>query len=71
MPDKESQVPKGHKYDATSIKVLGGIEAVLFSRLSKGESEDLESLLPSLMYFVVLPYEGHEAASGELAVKAG
>jgi DNA gyrase subunit B len=28
MPDNESQVPKGHKYDATSIKVLGGIEAV-------------------------------------------
>ncbi|MGA8144429.1 MAG: DNA topoisomerase (ATP-hydrolyzing) subunit B [Candidatus Acidiferrales bacterium] len=28
MPDKESSAPKGHKYDATSIKVLGGIEAV-------------------------------------------
>ena len=25
------------------------------------------SLLPSLMYFAVLPYEGHEAASEELA----
>ena len=28
MADKESSAPKGHKYDATSIKVLGGIEAV-------------------------------------------
>jgi DNA gyrase subunit B len=28
MADKDSSVPKGHKYDATSIKVLGGIEAV-------------------------------------------
>jgi DNA gyrase subunit B len=28
MGDKESSAPKGHKYDATSIKVLGGIEAV-------------------------------------------
>jgi DNA gyrase subunit B len=28
MPDNESSAPKGHKYDATSIKVLGGIEAV-------------------------------------------
>ena len=27
----------------------------------------VESLLPSLMYFVVLPYEGHEVASEELA----
>src|ERR1700751_680399 len=28
MADNESSAPKGHKYDATSIKVLGGIEAV-------------------------------------------
>jgi DNA gyrase subunit B len=28
MGDKESTPAKGHKYDATSIKVLGGIEAV-------------------------------------------
>jgi len=27
MGDKES-VPKGHQYDAKSIKVLGGLEAV-------------------------------------------
>ena len=32
--------------------------------------EDLESLLPSLMYFVVLPYEGHEAAGEEFALEA-
>ncbi len=28
MAEKESSSAKGHKYDATSIKVLGGIEAV-------------------------------------------
>jgi DNA gyrase/topoisomerase IV subunit B len=28
MAEKESSGAKGHKYDATSIKVLGGIEAV-------------------------------------------
>ena len=33
--------------------------------------DDLEPLLPSLMYFAVLPYEGHEAASEELAIGAG
>jgi hypothetical protein len=47
--------------------IVGGIEALLYSRLNRGETEDLESLLPSLMYFAVLPYEGHEAASEELA----
>lgn len=55
----------------TASAIVGGVEAVLYSRLCKGEVEELESLLPSLMYFVVLPYEGHEAASEELAVEAG
>lgn len=48
--------------------IVGGIEALLYSRLTRGETGDLESLLPSLMYFAVLPYEGHEAASEELAL---
>lgn len=46
--------------------VVGGIESVLYARLQKGETADLESLLPSLMYFAVLPYEGREAAAEEL-----
>ena len=50
---------------------MGGIEALLYARLCKGEFADIESLLPSLMYFVVLPYEGHEAAGEELALEAG
>jgi AcrR family transcriptional regulator len=55
----------------TASAIVGGVEAVLYSRLGKGELHELETLLPSLMYFVVLPYEGHEAASEELAVEAG
>lgn len=51
--------------------IVGGIEALLYSRLHRGETDDLESLLPSLMYFAVLPYEGHEAASEELALAVG
>lgn len=47
--------------------IVGGIEALLYSRINKGETAELESLLPSLMYFAVLPYEGHEVASEELA----
>jgi len=46
--------------------VVGGIESVLYARLQKGETEDLDSLLPSLMYFAVLAYAGQEAASEEL-----
>lgn len=57
--------------DITAAGVVGGVEALLYSRLNKGELDDLDSLLPSLMYFIVLPYEGHEAASEELAVALG
>lgn len=45
--------------------VAGGIEAVLYSRINNGEN-DLRSLLPSLMYFAVLPYAGARSAAEEL-----
>lgn len=51
----------------TATGIIGGVESLLYARLCKGDHESLEALLPSLMYFVVLPYEGHEAASEELA----
>jgi AcrR family transcriptional regulator len=46
--------------------IVGGIESVLYARLQKGETDDLNALLPSLMYFAVLAYAGNEAASEEL-----
>ncbi|MGE5527437.1 MAG: TetR/AcrR family transcriptional regulator [Methanosarcina sp.] len=48
--------------------IVGGVESLLYSRLCKHEYDKLESLLPSLMYFVVLPYEGHKAAGEAFAV---
>jgi AcrR family transcriptional regulator len=50
-----------------SAGIVGGIEALLYDRLNRDETDDLESLLPSLMYFAVLPFEGQAAASAELA----
>ena len=52
----------------TASGIVGGVESLLYSRLCKQEHHQLEALLPSLMYFVVLPYEGHEAASEAFAV---
>jgi AcrR family transcriptional regulator len=46
--------------------VVGGIESVLYARLQKKETAELEALLPSLMYFAVLAYAGQEAAGEEL-----
>jgi AcrR family transcriptional regulator len=62
LPESDSQTP------VTASGIVGGIESLLYSRLCKQEYDQLESLLPSLMYFVVLPYEGHEAASEAFAV---
>jgi AcrR family transcriptional regulator len=62
MPNAPSYSP------ITAAGIVGGVEALLYSRLNKGEIDDLDSLLPSMMYFLVLPYAGHEAASEELAV---
>jgi AcrR family transcriptional regulator len=52
----------------TASGVVGGVESLLYSRLCKQQYDQLESLLPSLLYFVVLPYEGHEAAGEALVV---
>ena len=54
--------------EVTASGIVGGVESLLYSRLCKQEYGQLEALLPSLMYFVVLPYEGHEAASEAFAV---
>jgi AcrR family transcriptional regulator len=65
-------LPFGRSFSPiTATGIVGGVEALLYARLCKGEYAQLESLLPSLMYFVVLPYEGHEAAGEELALEAG
>jgi AcrR family transcriptional regulator len=65
-------LPFGRSFSPiTATGIVGGVEALLYARLCKGEYAELEALLPSLMYFVVLPYEGHEAAGEELALEAG
>lgn len=66
-----AEAPAGEAPSAIAAAgIVGGIEALLYSRLNRGETDGIESLLPSLMYFAVLPYGGHAAASEELAVPA-
>ena len=62
LPEAEART------SATAIGIVGGVESLLYSRLCKHEYDKLEPLLPSLMYFVVLPYEGHKAAGEAFAV---
>ena len=64
-------LPAGTRYSAvTASGVVGGVESLLYGRLNKGQLDDLPALLSSLMYFAVLPYEGHLAASEELGLKS-
>jgi len=66
----EELLPDGGSQTSTTASgIIGGVESVIYSRLCKQECDQLEALLPSLMYFVVLPYEGHQAASEGFAVK--
>lgn len=50
--------------------VAAGILAVLHSRLASGRADDLERLLPELMYLAVLPYFGIDAATAEMRADA-
>jgi AcrR family transcriptional regulator len=64
-----AEAPAGEPPSAIAAAgIVGGIEALLYSRLNRGETADLATLLPSLMYFAVLPYEGQKVASEELAL---
>lgn len=69
--DSQAQklLPRGASHtEVTASGIVGGVESLLYSRLCKQEYDQIESLLPSLMYFVVLPYEGHQAAGEAFAV---
>jgi AcrR family transcriptional regulator len=68
LQTKELLPQAGSQGVVTASGIVGGVEALLYSRLCKQEYDQLEALLPSLMYFVVLPYEGHEAAGEAFAV---
>ena len=66
----EELLPDGSlQSETTASGIVGGVESLLYSRLCRQEYDQLEALLPSLMYFVVLPYEGHQAANEAFAVK--
>jgi AcrR family transcriptional regulator len=68
--DAREMLPATRHSAVTASGVVGGVEALLYARLNKGQMDDLPALLPSLMYFAVLPYEGHLAASEELGLKS-
>jgi AcrR family transcriptional regulator len=54
-----------HPPELTAETIVGGIYEVIYTRIVRGEIRELPRLLPDLMYSVVLPYAGPEAALSE------
>jgi AcrR family transcriptional regulator len=46
----------------TAETIVGGIYEVIYTRVVRGEIRELPGLLPEIMYAVILPYSGPEAA---------
>jgi hypothetical protein len=51
----------------TAETVVGGIYEVVYTRVLRGEIQELPRLLPDLIYSSLLPYMGVEAAREERA----
>jgi AcrR family transcriptional regulator len=61
------QTPLGARLPASvSRVVVGGAAALIFERIAAGRSAELRQLHPELLYFVLLPYLGHDRALEEM-----
>jgi AcrR family transcriptional regulator len=49
----------------TAETIVGGIYEVVYSRVLQGRTAELPLLLPDLLYSMLLPYIGHDAAKAE------
>jgi AcrR family transcriptional regulator len=59
---KESDLPE-EQLAWTASFIIGAIEGVISGRLARGETEDLQELVPELMYLIVASFEGRDAAA--------
>jgi AcrR family transcriptional regulator len=58
------ELPKSRRPPALTAETLvGGIYEVVYSRVLQGRGEELPTLLPDLLFSVLLPYLGQEQAA--------
>jgi hypothetical protein len=55
----------------TAETLVGGIYEVVYARVLQGHGEQLPALLPDLLFSVLLPYVGREAAGSLLEDERG
>lgn len=53
---------------AAAEATFGSIYAISLRRIEAGETDDVDSFVPELMYVAVRPYLGHEIAQEELSI---
>jgi AcrR family transcriptional regulator len=56
----------GESPAALRLSMIGGLSEVLYQEIVADRATDLPKMLPELMYALVLPFEGREAAEREL-----
>jgi AcrR family transcriptional regulator len=62
----DDQLPKrGRPPELVAETIVGGIYEVVYARIVQGRTAELPELLPDLMFSLLLPYVGHEAAKAE------
>ena len=65
-------LPDGRRPPAlTAETIIGGIYEIVYARVLQGQVGELPALLPDLVYWVLQPYVGHEAAKREAARAPG
>jgi AcrR family transcriptional regulator len=57
--------------EQVSRVVVGGVAGIVFEEVLTGHTNELLRLLPELLYTVLVPYIGHEAALEEMRAAAG
>lgn len=65
----EEQIGNEHLNEHSALTpdgIVGGVASFLYTRLVKGEVDEVEALVPSLQYFALVPYLGHGGASAEI-----
>jgi AcrR family transcriptional regulator len=62
---RDGGTPSEQRSWASSF-IVGAVEGVVAARLAEGETEDLQALVPELMYLIVASFQGRDAAAKEL-----
>jgi AcrR family transcriptional regulator len=63
----EEELPKrGRPPELTAQTVVGGLYEVIYTRVIEERMDELPELVPDLLFSMLLPYVGHDAAIAEL-----